>query len=98
MIIECPICGARDMREFQYLGSAKLMKRPHARDVADPVNDADQDAFYDYVFIRDNPEGEHAELWLHEFGCRAYIRAIRNTKTHKFLETKLARDMGGQAK
>ncbi len=98
MIIECPICGARDMREFQYLGSAKLLERPEASDVSDPTSDADQGAFYDYVFIRDNIEGENAELWLHEFGCRAYIRAIRNTKTHEFLETRLAREMGGQAR
>ncbi len=92
MIIICPICGERDLREFQYLGSAKLMERPEASDLANPTNEQDQNAFYDYVYIRENPEGPNAELWLHEYGCRAYIRAMRNTKTHEFLETGLVRN------
>lgn len=92
MIIECPICGARDLREFQYLGAAKLLERPRARDLENPANQKDQDAFFDYVYIRDNPEGPNAELWLHQLGCRAYIHAVRNTKTHEFVSTQLARD------
>ncbi len=93
MIIHCPICGERDLREFQYLGSAKLIERPVAVDAANPTNEPDQNAFYDYVNIRENPEGANAELWLHEYGCRAYIRAVRNTKTHEFLQTRLAREV-----
>ncbi len=90
MLIRCPICGPRDLREFQYLGSAKLLERPKARNLENPSNKRDQKAFHNYVFLRQNKEGANAELWLHEYGCRAYIRAVRDTNTHIFKETRLA--------
>lgn len=80
------------MREFQYLGSAKLLERPVAQDVVNPQNSQDQAAFHDYLHLRENIEGENAELWLHEYGCRAWLHAIRNTKTHEFGEVRLARE------
>jgi len=82
MRINCPLCGPRDNREFHYLGAAKLLNRPKG--------DAGQDAFYDYVFIRDNPAGENRELWHHETGCRAWLVVRRNVSSHEILSVELA--------
>jgi heterotetrameric sarcosine oxidase delta subunit len=84
MRLDCPLCGSRDLREFVYRGSAKLLDRPAA--------DAGLDAFDDYLHIRDNPAGPNPELWHHAHGCRAWLRVVRDTRTHAVLETALARD------
>jgi sarcosine oxidase subunit delta len=81
MRLTCPLCGARDLREFAYRGSAKLMARP-----------AGAAAFHDYLNIRDNPAGPNAELWHHERGCRAWLRVVRDTRSHAVLEVRLARE------
>ena len=54
MRIACPFCGARELGEFTYLGDAAPQRPPGAPD------DAGEDAFYDYVYLRDNVAGEHA--------------------------------------
>lgn len=82
MRINCPLCGDRDVREFHYRGAAKLLDRPAA--------DAGDAAFFDYVYLRDNPAGENRELWHHEMGCRSWIVALRNVSTHEFIATELA--------
>ncbi len=84
MRIECPVCGARDSREFTYLGAARLAERP--------APDAGADAFHEYLHIRDNPAGPNAELWQHAFGCRAWLRVVRDTTSHAILSVALARD------
>ncbi len=84
MRLTCPLCGARDLREFSYRGDAGLMVRPEPG--------AGAEAFHDYLYLRDNPEGPHAELWHHEAGCRAWLRVLRDTRTHAVLETELARE------
>ncbi len=90
MIIKCPICGERDMREFHYLGSDKLLDRPTVIDPRNPENDDDQARFHDYLHIRDNVEGANGELWSHEFGCRAWLQVVRDTRTHDILSVNLA--------
>jgi len=85
MRINCPVCGERDSREFHYRGSAKLLERP--------AGDAPAEAFFDYVYLRDNPAGRNRELWFHENGCRAWIVAERDTVTHAFFSTVLAKDV-----
>ena len=57
MRLTCPLCGERDLREFAYRGSAKLLARPAA--------DASPAAFHDYLNLRDNPAGPNTELWQH---------------------------------
>ena len=52
MRLSCPICGERDLREFAYRGSAKLLARPAA--------EAPAEAWHDYLNLRDNPEGPNA--------------------------------------
>lgn len=84
MRLTCPLCGERDLREFTYRGSAKLLARPAAS--------AGAEAFNDYLNLRDNPAGPNAELWQHEWGCRAWLRVVRDTTSHAILETALARE------
>lgn len=89
MRIPCPHCGERDSREFEYLGSAKLLERPKGGDAT---------AFHDYVYIRENPTGENAELWQHITGCRAWLRVLRNVTTHEILKVECVADLSGASK
>ncbi|UWQ83168.1 sarcosine oxidase subunit delta [Leisingera caerulea] len=87
MIITHPILGPRDSQEFTYLGDASLIDRPDWQ----AENAADQ--FHDYLYLRDNPAGEHRELWFHEQGDRSWLVVTRNTVTHEILNVELARDV-----
>ncbi|MEL6583679.1 MAG: sarcosine oxidase subunit delta [Pseudomonadota bacterium] len=84
MRLVCPLCGARDVREFSYKGDALLVVRPAA--------DAGAEAFHEYVHIRENPAGRHAELWFHGQGCGAWLRVERDTVTHEVFSVALARE------
>ena len=84
MRINCPLCGERDLAEFHYEGSSKLMVRPK--------DENDTDAFHDYLHIRSNTAGLNNELWSHEYGCRAWLLICRDTNTHKILSIDLTRD------
>src|SRR5207237_3645663 len=64
LLIPCPWCGARNQVEFTYGGDATLRR---------PAPDAPEAAWVEYVYMRDNPRGPHAELWLHAAGCRRWI-------------------------
>ena len=61
-----------------------MVRRP---DPAAP--DANQ-AFYDYVYLRDNPSGLHQELWYHGSGCHAWLVVTRNTRTHEISDVTFA--------
>ncbi|MGZ5850034.1 MAG: sarcosine oxidase subunit delta [Methyloceanibacter sp.] len=87
MRIKCPYCGERDAAEFAYLGAADL-KRP------DPGAPEAANAFHDYVYLRDNPAGPHAELWYHAGGCRSWLRVVRDTRTHVISNVQLAKGQG----
>ncbi|MED5473550.1 MAG: sarcosine oxidase subunit delta [Pseudomonadota bacterium] len=87
MIINHPYLGPRDASEFVYKGDANLINRPNW----DSKNSHQQ--FHDYLYLRDNPEGEHKELWYHEQGDRSWLIVTRNTITHEVLDVKLVRDV-----
>ena len=55
------------------------------RRVQRPPNDAPEAAWFDYVYLRDNPRGPHDELWLHSAGCRSWFKVRRDTRTHDIL-------------
>jgi heterotetrameric sarcosine oxidase delta subunit len=80
--IHCPHCGSRDEVEFRYRGDAT---------VARPDPGAGVDAFLDYVYLRDNPQGAHAEWWQHVGGCRQTLRVERDTLTHAITAVTAAR-------
>ena len=84
MLIPCPHCGPRLHDEFTYLGDATL-RRPEA---AAP---AAEDAFFDYVYIRENPAGRHEELWFHASGCHEWLVVTRDTRTHEIFGARPAR-------
>jgi heterotetrameric sarcosine oxidase delta subunit len=75
MRITCPHCGARDVREFAYLGDADV-QRP------DPSTADAVERFTAYVYLRDNPAGVHRELWYHGSGCHTWLVVTRDTVTH----------------
>ena len=75
MLIPCPYCGLRSHEEFVYYGDAGP-RRP------DPASPAAEDAFCDYVYLRDNPAGRHRELWFHQGGCHEWLVVTRDTLTH----------------
>ncbi|TMJ02810.1 MAG: sarcosine oxidase subunit delta [Alphaproteobacteria bacterium] len=83
MRIPCPYCGPRGNDEFIYLGDATV-RRP------DPQALGASDAFYEYVYLRDNPSGLHQELWYHGGGCRSWLVVTRNTRTHEISDVTFA--------
>ncbi len=72
--IDCPWCGVRDESEFQYQGDATVSR---------PEFTASEEAFFRYVYVRDNPRGWHTEWWHHVGGCRQWVKVVRNTLTHE---------------
>ena len=87
MIINHPLLGPRDSAEFTYLGDASLIERP------DWQSETAAQDFYEYAYLRDNPAGEHRELWYHEGGDRSYLVVTRDTLTHEIFGVELARDV-----
>ena len=87
MIINHPLLGPRDAAEFTYLGDASLINRPDWQ-----TEDAAK-KFYEYLYLRDNPAGQHRELWYHEQGDRSWLVVTRNTLTHEITGVELARDV-----
>ncbi len=83
--INCPICGLRDETEFTFIGDASV-KRPS-------IDNDDMQAWYEYVFLRDNPRGEHLEYWHHVHGCRQIVMVKRHTVTHEIESTVLASEI-----
>jgi sarcosine oxidase subunit delta len=80
MRIDCPFCGQREIGEFSYLGDAAPERPSFAAVDAQQEGEA---AFFDYVYLRDNPAGEMTEWWYHGGGCRAWLKVARNTLTHE---------------
>jgi heterotetrameric sarcosine oxidase delta subunit len=76
MLIPCPWCGPRSQVEFTYGGDASVKR---------PAFDAPVEKWVEFVYLRDNPRGPHAELWLHGAGCRRWFRVLRDTRTHDIL-------------
>jgi heterotetrameric sarcosine oxidase delta subunit len=85
MRIRCPYCGLRPSEEYTYLGDAG----PERPQTSDP---SAMDAWFDYVYLRENPKGRMIEYWHHSGGCRSWLIAERNTETHEILSTVAARD------
>lgn len=86
MRLTCPLCGARDRREFTCKGDALALARP---------GDADwSQAWDEYLHLRDNPAGLTRELWQHSAGCGAWLVVERDTVSHLVHSVVLAREAG----
>lgn len=73
LLIRCPYCEEeRPEVEFTYGGEAHIA-RP-----ADPsaYSDAEWERF---LYIRQNPRGQHRERWRHSHGCGRFFNAVRDT-------------------
>ena len=81
MRLTCPFCGNRSIAEFSYYGDATLTR---------PGSNAEQSAWVDYVYMRDNPAGPHCEFWYHEAACRQVLRVERDTRNHAILSVQTA--------
>lgn len=73
MRISCPYCGPRGHEEFVYEGDATRRR---------PDSGAPDAIVHDYVYLRDNPDGLHRELWFHAAGCHSWLVVERDTRTH----------------
>ena len=85
MLIPHPLLGPRDAAEFTVIGDASLINRPPAM--------ASESDMHDWAYLRDNPAGEHRELWYHEHGDRSWLVVTRDTVTHDVIQVELARDV-----
>ena len=77
-LIPCPWCGPREEAEFHYGGQA------HVAYPEDPSALSDEE-WAKFVFFRENPSGPFAERWSHSAGCRRWLNAVRDTRTHDLL-------------
>lgn len=80
LLIDCPWCGARPEIEFRYGGEAHIV-RP--RDSAS-LDDA---AWADFLYMRRNPKGLHAERWRHVHGCGRFFDCVRDTISDRIVAT-----------
>ena len=80
LIIPCPYCGPRPENEFRYAGEAHIA-RP-----ADPEALSDA-AWADFLYMRTNPKGRHAERWRHVHGCGRFFNCVRDTVTDRIERT-----------
>lgn len=89
MRVNCPFCGPRELGEFAFQGDATP-----TRPAAGAADEAE--AFYAYVYERDNPAGQFTENWYHAYGCRAWLRVTRNTVTHEVTAVEPAAGVGAR--
>jgi sarcosine oxidase subunit delta len=78
LLIDCPYCGKRPEIEFSYGGQAHIV-RP-----AEP-SQLDDQAWAEFLYMRANTKGVHAERWRHSHGCGRFFNALRDTATDHFL-------------
>ncbi len=76
--IRCPYCGERRAEEeLTYGGEAGIARPPEG---------ASDEAWTDYLFMRSNPKGLHAEQWCCSAGCGQWFKVVRHTVTHEITE------------
>ena len=80
LLNHCPYCGARPEIEFRYGGEAHIA-RP-----SDPWALSDEQ-WTEFLFLRSNRKGVHAERWRHTHGCGRFFNALRDTVTDKFVSS-----------
>ena len=80
LLISCPYCGARPELEFTHGGQAHLAR------AREPSGLNAQD-WADFLYMRDNTRGVHAERWRHTHGCGRFFNALRDTTNDHFIAT-----------
>jgi heterotetrameric sarcosine oxidase delta subunit len=77
-LVACPHCGPRPREEFTVRGAA----------LPRPADDAGEDAWFSYLYLRENPRGPYEEYWHHSSGCRRWLVVSRDTATHETTATR----------
>ena len=82
LLIDCPYCGVRPELEF-------ALRRPGACRAPgrSPPRAATSRRGRDFLYMRENTKGVHAERWRHTHGCGRFFNALRDTTTDHFLAT-----------
>jgi len=81
LLIHCPYCDKTlPELEFAYAGEAHIDRPTDAASLSD-------DEWRDYLFVRANVRGPHAERWRHVHGCSRFFNAVRDTVSDRFLTT-----------
>ena len=83
MRIRCPHCGERSLEEFTYRGDATVTRPGN-------LDSSSEQAWVDYVYLRDNPSGRHREHWYHGAGCHAWLVVTRDIRSHEIFAVELA--------
>jgi sarcosine oxidase, subunit delta len=78
LLINCPYCGPRAEIEFRNGGEAHIA-RP-----SDPAATTDE-TWTEFLYMRTNPKGAHAERWRHRHGCGRFFNVVRDTVSDKIL-------------
>src|SRR5580692_11046371 len=80
LLIECPYCGKRPELEFSHAGQAHIARAKNPAEVS-------VEEWTDFLYMRDNIKGVHAERWRHTHGCARFFNALRETTTDHFIAT-----------
>jgi sarcosine oxidase subunit delta len=80
LLIDCPYCGKRPELEFSHAGQAHIARAKNPSEVS-------VEAWTDFLYMRDNIKGVHAERWRHTHGCARFFNALRDTTTDHFIAT-----------
>jgi len=76
LLIPCPYCGERPQIEFTHGVEAHLVR---------PTPQVDTDTWTQFLYMRENVKGVHAERWRHAHGCGKFFNALRDTTTDHFV-------------
>lgn len=74
-LIECPLCGARDVGEYRYGGEIQ----------ARPAPGSSVGEWSAYLYERKNVAGVERAWWFHRSGCRRWFQAERDTRTNALI-------------
>jgi sarcosine oxidase, subunit delta len=80
LLIPCPYCGERPELEFRYGGQAHVARATDASKLTD-------EEWSDFLYMRDNPKGLHAERWRHIHGCGRFFNCLRDTVSDRIHAT-----------
>lgn len=80
LLIPCPFCGPRPELEFRYGGQAHIARPQNPAALTD-------DAWSEFLYLRDNTKGVHAERWRHIHGCARFFNMLRDTTTDRIVTT-----------
>jgi len=79
LLLTCPHCDlAVEETELTPGGEAHLNRHGPG---------SDDEAFEEYLFLRENPKGPHLERWRHSHGCGKWFIAARDTVTMQVFGT-----------